>query len=167
MLETLPTRVRICEVGPRDGLQNEAASISAADKVRFVDMLTAARHQMVEVTSFVHPKLVPQMADAADVLRAIERRPGVRYPVLVPNGRGMERALAAGAREVAVFTAATESFNRRNINATIDESLRNIAEVARLARAEGVWLRGYISTVFGCPYEGAVAPEAPLRVAER
>jgi isopropylmalate/homocitrate/citramalate synthase len=167
MLESLPRRVRIVEVGPRDGLQNEGRSISTADKVRFVDLLGAAGYQMVEVTSFVHPKAVPQLADAAEVLGAIERRPGVRYPVLVPNPRGMERALQAGAREVAVFTAATESFNRRNINATIDESLQNIGEVVRMARAEGVWVRGYISTVFGCPYEGAVAPDAPLRVAER
>ena len=167
MLESLPRRVRIVEVGPRDGLQNEARAIPTPDKVRFIDLLSAAGYEMVEATSFVHPKAVPQLADAADVLAAIEKRPGVRYPVLVPNARGMERALAAGAREVAVFTAATESFNRRNINATIDESLRNIADVARLARAEGGWLRGYISTVFGCPYEGAVAPEAPLRVAER
>jgi hydroxymethylglutaryl-CoA lyase len=167
MLESLPRRVRIVEVGPRDGLQNEARAIPTPDKVRFIDLLSAAGYEMIETTSFVHPKAVPQLADAADVLAAIEKRPGVRYPVLVPNARGMERALEAGAREVAVFTAATESFNRRNINATIDESLRNIAEVARLARAEGVWLRGYISTVFGCPYEGAVAPEAPLRVAER
>jgi hydroxymethylglutaryl-CoA lyase len=167
MLESLPRRVRIVEVGPRDGLQNEARAIPTPDKVRFIDLLSGAGFEMIETTSFVHPKAVPQLADAADVLAAIEKRPGVRYPVLVPNARGMERALAAGAREVAVFTAATESFNRRNINATIDESLRNIAEVARLARAEGAWLRGYISTVFGCPYEGAVAPEAPLRVAER
>ena len=167
MLESLPRRVRIVEVGPRDGLQNEARAIPTPDKVRFIDLLSAAGYEMVEATSFVHPKAVPQLADAADVLGSIEKRPGVRYPVLVPNARGMERALAAGAREVAVFTAATESFNRRNTNATIDESLRNIADVARLARAEGAWLRGYISTVFGCPYEGAVAPEAPLRVAER
>ena len=167
MLETLPTRVRICEVGPRDGLQNESAAIATADKVRFVDLLTAAGHQVIEVTSFVHPRLVPQMADAADVLAAIERQPGVRYPVLVPNVRGMERALAAGARDVAVFTAATESFNRHNVNATIDESLSAIADVAALARSEGVRVRGYVSTVFGCPYEGPVAPAAGLRVAER
>ena len=167
MLESLPRRVRIVEVGPRDGLQNEGRSISTADKVRFVDLLGAAGYEMIEVTSFVHPKAVPQLADAAEVLAGIERRPGVRYPVLVPNPRGMERALKAGARDVAVFTAVTESFNRRNINATIDQSLQNIGEVVRMARAEGVWVRGYISTVFGCPYEGAVAPDAPLRVAQR
>ena len=167
MLDTLPKRVRICEVSPRDGLQNEAAAITPADKVHFVDLLTAAGHQMIEVTSFVHPKLVPQLADADEVLRAVDRRPGVYYPVLVPNVRGMERALAAGAREVAVFTAATESFNQRNVNATIDASLGAIAEVVALARAERVWVRGYVSTVFGCPYEGPVAPEAGLRVAER
>src|SRR5215213_9272888 len=167
MLQSLPRRVRIVEVGPRDGLQNERRAISTADKVRFIDLLSEAGHEMVEATSFVHPRAVPQLADGAEVLGSIHKRPGVRYPVLVPNERGMERAMAAGAREVAVFTAATESFNRRNINATIDESLRNIADVVRLARAEGVWVRGYISTVFGCPYEGAVAPEAPLQVAER
>ncbi|MBA2449148.1 MAG: hydroxymethylglutaryl-CoA lyase [Chloroflexi bacterium] len=167
MLQSLPRRVRIVEVGPRDGLQNEGRAISTADKVRFIDLLSEAGFEMIEATSFVHPKAVPQLADGAEVLGTILKRPGVRYPVLVPNGRGMERALAAGAREVAVFTAATESFNRRNINATIEESLGNIAEVVRLARAEGVWVRGYVSTVFGCPYQGAVAPEAVLHVAER
>ena len=167
MLQSLPRRVRIVEVGPRDGLQNEGRAISTADKVRFIDLLSEAGFEMIEATSFVHPKAVPQLADGAEVLGAIRKRPGVRYPVLVPNGRGMERALAAGARDVAVFTAATESFNRRNINATIEESLGNIAEVVRLARAEGVWVRGYVSTVFGCPYQGAVAPEAVLHVAER
>ena len=167
MLESLPRRVRIVEVGPRDGLQNEGRAIATDDKVRFVDLLSEAGFEMIEATSFVHPRTVPQLADAAELLARIDKRPGVRYPVLVPNARGMERALQSEAREVAVFTAATESFNRRNINATIDESLRNIAEVVRLARGEGVWVRGYISTVFGCPYEGAVEPAAALRVAER
>ncbi len=159
--------MRIYEVGPRDGLQNEKAPISTHAKLRFIQLLADAGLREIEATSFVAPKAIPQLADADELMARLERRPGVRYPVLVPNGRGMERALAAGAREVAVFTAATESFNRRNINATIEESLRNIGEVAALARAEGVWVRGYVSTVFGCPYEGAVAPEAPLRVAER
>ena len=167
MLETLPRRVRIVEVGPRDGLQNEGRAIATEDKVRFVDLLSEAGFEMIEATSFVHPKAVPQLADAAELLARIDKRPNVRYPVLVPNARGMERALESGARDVAVFTAATESFNRRNINATVDESLRNIAEVVRRARAERVWVRGYISTVFGCPYEGAVKPAAALRVAER
>ncbi len=167
MLESLPRRVRIVEVGPRDGLQNEVRAIGTADKVRFVDLLSAAGFEMIEATSFVHPRAVPQLADAADLLAGIDRRPGIRYPVLVPNVRGMERALESAVRDVAVFTAATETFNRRNINATIDESLLNIGEVVRLAHAEGVWVRGYISTVFGCPYEGKVDPAAPLGVAER
>ncbi len=167
VLQGLPRRVRIVEVGPRDGLQNEERTISTEDKVRFIDLLSESGLEVVEVTSFVHPKAVAQLADAADVCRAITRRPGVRYPVLVPNTRGMERALEAGARDMAVFTAATDSFNQRNVNATIDESVHNIGEVLRLARGCGVSVRGYISTVFGCPYEGPVAPEAALRVAER
>jgi hydroxymethylglutaryl-CoA lyase len=166
MLDSLPRRVRIVEVGPRDGLQNEARAISTDDKVTFVNLLSAAGFDTVEATSFVHPKAVPQLADAADLMARIERKPGVRYPVLVPNARGMERALAAGARDVAVFTAATETFNRRNINATIDESLANIAAVVRLASESDVAVRGYISTVFGCPYEGPVEPAATLRVAD-
>ncbi|MCC6179986.1 MAG: hydroxymethylglutaryl-CoA lyase [Chloroflexi bacterium] len=167
MLEALPRSVRVVEVGPRDGLQNEATIISTADKIRFIDLLSASGVGVVEATSFVHPKAVPQMADAAEVMAGIDRRPGVRYPALVPNVRGMERALQAGVRDVAVFTAATETFNRRNINASIEESLRNIAEVVARARLDGIWVRGYVSTVFGCPYEGDVSPEAGLRVVER
>ena len=167
MLESLPKHVRIVEVGPRDGLQNESQAVSTADKIRFVNLLSAAGYDTVEVTSFVNPRAVPQLADAAEVLAAIQKRPNVRFPVLVPNVRGMENALSAGARDVAVFTAATETFNRRNINATIEESFDTIAAIVKLARAERVWVRGYVSTVFGCPYEGAVRPEQALGVAER
>jgi hydroxymethylglutaryl-CoA lyase len=163
----MPRRVRVVEVGPRDGLQNEAQSISTDDKVRFVDLLSAAGFEMVEATSFVHPKAIPQLADAAVVFDRIEKRPGVRYPVLVPNARGLDRALAAGVREIAVFTAASDTFNRKNINASIEESLQNIAQVMEVARREGLWSRGYISACFGCPYEGEVPPAKVLEVALR
>jgi hydroxymethylglutaryl-CoA lyase len=162
-----PSKVRVVEVGPRDGLQNEQRSISTDDKVRFIDLLSTAGFGVVEATSFVHPKAIPQLADAAEVFQRIEKRPGVRYPVLVPNARGMERALAAGVREIAVFTAATDSFNRHNINADIDQSLRDIAQVMAAARRDAVWTRGYISACFGCPYEGDVAPAKVLDVALR
>src|SRR5439155_24839687 len=122
-----PQRVRVVEVGPRDGLQNEPHTIATDDKVRFIDLLSACGFEVVEATSFVHPRAIPQLADAKEVFGRIEKRRGVRYPVLVPNPRGMERALEAGVREIAVFTAASESFNRHNINAGIDESLDNIA----------------------------------------
>jgi hydroxymethylglutaryl-CoA lyase len=157
--------VRVVEVGPRDGLQNEGAVVPAADKVRFVEALADAGLPVVEVTSFVSPKAVPQLADADEVLPAVRRRDGVRYPVLVPNVRGMERAVAAGADAVAVFTAASEGFTRANINMTIAESLRAFAPVLERALQAGMWTRGYVSTAFGCPYDGAVGPEAVARVA--
>jgi isopropylmalate/homocitrate/citramalate synthase len=159
--------VRVVEVGPRDGLQNEQQTISTEDKVHFVDLLSAAGFEMVEATSFVHPRAVPQLADAAEVYARIEKRPGVSYPVLVPNQRGMERAVAAGVRAIAVFTAASETFNRRNINAGIEESLANIADIMPVARREGIWTRGYISTCFGCPYEGDVPAARVLEVTQR
>jgi hydroxymethylglutaryl-CoA lyase len=162
-----PSKVRVVEVGPRDGLQNEQRSISTDDKVRFIDLLSTAGFGVVEATSFVHPKVIPQLADAGEVFERIEKRPGVRYPVLVPNARGMERALAAGVREIAVFTAATDSFNRHNINTDIEESLRDIARVLASARRDAVWTRGYISACFGCPYEGDVAPAKVVDVALR
>lgn len=162
-----PRSIRVVEVGPRDGLQNERQIIPTADKIAFVNLLSAAGFSVVETTSFVHPKAVPQLADAAEVFKAIEKRPGVRYPVLVPNLRGMQRALEAGAREIAVFTAASESFNRKNINATIAESFDNIAPVMELARREKIWVRGYVSTCFGCPYEGEVPPARVLDVTLR
>jgi isopropylmalate/homocitrate/citramalate synthase len=152
----LPQRVTVVEVGPRDGLQNEAAIVPTDAKVRFVEQLAAAGLRVVEVTSFVHPDAVPQLADADLVLPAVRRRKGVRYPVLVPNERGLDRALAAGADAIAVFTAASEAFSNANINMSIAESLERFAPVLRRARAAGLWTRGYVSTAFGCPYQGAV-----------
>jgi hydroxymethylglutaryl-CoA lyase len=158
-------RVTVVEVGPRDGLQNEAATVPAADKVRFVEALAEAGLPVVEVTSFVSPRAVPQLADADEVLPAVRRREGVRYPVLVPNLRGLERAVAAGADAIAVFTAASEGFARANINMTIAESLRAFAPVLEQALEAGMWTRGYVSTAFGCPYDGAVEPAAVADVA--
>ena len=159
--------VRMVEVGPRDGLQNEKAVIAAADKIVLIDRLSATGLSCIEATSFVSPKWVPQLADAAEVFAGITRRPGVRYPVLVPNEQGYARARAAGADEVAVFTAASEAFNRRNINAGIDESLARFAPVLAQARADGVAVRGYVSTVLGCPYQGEVPVADVVRVAAR
>jgi isopropylmalate/homocitrate/citramalate synthase len=167
LFANLPRRVSVVEVGPRDGLQNERVNVPTADKIRFVNLLSAARPAVLEVTSFVSPKAVPNLADAAEVFAGIERRPGVRYTALVPNRRGLERALAVGVPEVAVVTAASETFNQRNINMTIAESLERIAEVVALAREHGVPVRGYVSVSFGCPYEGRVAPERVWAIAER
>ncbi len=161
----MPARVRIVEVGPRDGLQNEKTIVPTPAKVELIDRLSAAGLQCIEATSFVSPKWVPQLADAAEVMAAIDRRPGVRYPVLVPNLQGYERAMAAGARDIAVFTAASETFNRRNTNAGIDESLERFAPVMERARADGVAVRGYVSTVLGCPYQGEVPLADVVRVA--
>jgi hydroxymethylglutaryl-CoA lyase len=163
----LPAKVRVVEVGPRDGLQNEKSTISTALKIAFIEALADAGLAVIEATSFVSPKSIPQLADADEVLHGIRKRVGVRYPVLVPNERGMERALAAGAREVAVFTAASESFTRHNINATIAESIERFTPVVARAKAERIRVRGYISTCFGCPYEGAVPADAVLSVAQR
>jgi hydroxymethylglutaryl-CoA lyase len=160
-----PAHVTVVEVGPRDGLQNEVAIVPTAAKVRFIEMLAAAGLPVVEATSFVHPAAVPQLADADQVLPAIARRPGVRYPVLVPNMRGMERAIAAGADAIAVFTAASEAFAQANIRMTIAESLEAFAPVMSAARAAGMWTRGYVSTAFGCPYQGEVDPAAVADVA--
>ena len=160
-----PARATVVEVGPRDGLQNEAAIVPTDAKVRFIEMLAAAGLPVVEATSFVHPAAVPQLADADEVLPRIARRPGVRYPVLVPNMRGMERAIAAGADAVAVFTAASEAFSQANIRMTIAESLEAFAPVMAAARAAGMWTRGYVSTAFGCPYQGEVDPAAVADVA--
>lgn len=167
MTAAYPERVRIVEVGPRDGLQNEPARISTETKVRFVDLLSEAGFEMVEATSFVHPRAVPQLADADDVFRAIAKQPGVRYPVLVPTLKGLERALAAGAREIALFTAATESFTRANINRTIAESLEDARQVIQAARPAGVWVRAYISVAFVCPFEGPVSAEQVRQVSEQ
>ncbi len=163
----LPARVTVVEVGPRDGLQNEATTLTVEDRVAFCRELVAAGLSVVEVGAMVSPKRVPQMAGSDEVLRQVERRPGLRLPVLVPNRKGFEAARAAGAREVAVFTAASETFNRRNINASIDESFARFAEFVPEARRDGLWVRGYVSTCFGCPYEGRVAPEKVVEVARR
>jgi hydroxymethylglutaryl-CoA lyase len=160
-------RVTVVEVGPRDGLQNEAAIVPSDAKVAFVDALSAAGLGVVEVTAFVSPKAIPQLADGEEVFRRIAKAPGVRYPVLVPNEKGLGRAEAAGVREIAVFTAASETFNRRNINASIEESFVRFAPVLSRAKAAGMRVRGYVSCAFGCPYEGPVAPEAVARVSAR
>ena len=165
-LPTLPSSVRVVEVGPRDGLQNEKALIPTEKKIQFINMLAEAGLPLVEATSFVSPRAIPQLSDAGAVMKGLTRFPTTEYPVLVPNLKGMERALASGVRSVAVFTAASESFTRHNINATIAESLANFRAVVALAQQEGVPVRGYISTVFGCPYEGAVAPHQVLNVAQ-
>lgn len=162
---SLPARVRIVEVGPRDGLQNEPVDIGTAHKIALIDRLSQTGLRSIEATAFVSPKWVPQMADAAEVLAGIARAPGVSYPVLVPNLQGYERARAAGAQEVAVFTAASDAFNRRNTNAGIEESLQRFAPVLERARADGVRVRGYVSTVLGCPYQGEVPLADVVRVA--
>ena len=166
-LRTLPKRVTIVEVGPRDGLQNESRTIATDAKIAFIDALSESGLPVIEATSFVAPQRIPQLADAEDVMRGITRKTGVRYPVLVPNERGMERALGAGAREVSVFTAASETFNRRNINASIAESLVRFEPVIARARENGVRVRGYVSCAFGCPYEGTIAPDAVVSVSAR
>jgi hydroxymethylglutaryl-CoA lyase len=164
---SLPRRVTVVEVGPRDGLQNEAVPLSVEDRVAFCDRLVAAGLPVVEVGAFVSPRWVPQMAGSDEVLRRVRKVGAVRLPVLVPNRTGYERALAAGAREIAVFTAASETFSRRNANATIDETFARFADFLPDARREGLRVRGYVSTCFGCPYEGVVPPQRVLDVALR
>ncbi len=166
MNSLLPVDVRIVEVGPRDGLQNEKTDIGTAAKIELIDRLSQTGLRTIEATAFVSPKWVPQMADAAEVLAGIRRAPGVSYPVLTPNLQGYERARAAGAGEVAVFTAASEAFNRKNTNAGIDESLERFAPVLERAKADGVKVRGYVSTVLGCPYQGEVPVAEVVRVAK-
>jgi hydroxymethylglutaryl-CoA lyase len=158
--------VRIVEVGPRDGLQNEKTLVPAADKIALIDRLSATGLRSIEATSFVSPKWVPQLADATEVYTGIAKRPGVRYPVLVPNETGYERARAVGVDEIAVFTAASEAFNRKNINASIEESLARFVPVLERAKADGVAVRGYVSTVLGCPYQGEVPVAEVVRVAK-
>jgi hydroxymethylglutaryl-CoA lyase len=164
---TSSDHVRIVEVGARDGLQNEKTLLPAAVKIELINRLSDTGLQTIEATSFVSPQWVPQLADAAEVFGGIRKQPGVSYPVLVPNMRGYQRALAAGATDVAVFTAASEAFNRRNINASIDESIERFAPVLERARADGVGVRGYVSTVLGCPYQGDVPVSDVVRVAQR
>jgi hydroxymethylglutaryl-CoA lyase len=157
--------VRIVEVGPRDGLQNEEAVVPADAKVAFIEALAAAGLRVVEATSFVSPRAIPQLADADEVFPRIDRRPGVRYPVLVPNLRGLERAEAAGVDAVAVFTAASEAFTQANIGMSVEQSLEAFAPVLERAAAAGWWRRGYVSTAFGCPYAGDVAADSVVDVA--
>jgi hydroxymethylglutaryl-CoA lyase len=155
--------VTVVEVGPRDGLQNESARLGTDDKVAFVDRLSAANLPVIEVSAFVSPKWVPQMADAAEVFARIQRRPGTRYTALVPNLAGLERAMVAGVTEVAIFAAASETFSRKNINQSIDDSLATYREVSDRAHAAGLRVRAYLSTAFGCPYEGLVPVDAVIR----
>jgi hydroxymethylglutaryl-CoA lyase len=162
---SLPVRVKVVEVGPRDGLQNEPKPVPTPVKIELIERLADSGLTVIEAGSFVSPKWVPQMADTAQVLAGIRRRPGVSYPVLVPNLKGLEAALAAVAEEIAVFAAATESFSRKNTNCTIEEGLARFREVTAAALGAGVRVRGYVSCVLGCPYEGEVKPEAAARVA--
>ncbi len=162
-----PKRVRMVEVGPRDGLQNEPGSVPVEVKVALIDRLSNAGLPVVEAGSFVSPKWVPQMADTAEVMARIRRKPGVAYPVLVPNMKGLEGALAAKAEEIAIFGAATEAFSKRNINCSIAESLERFEPVCRTALDHGMRVRGYMSVVLGCPYEGEVKPEAVAAVSQR
>jgi len=166
-MTALPSHVRIVEVGPRDGLQNEKTFLPTALKIELIDRLSQTALATIEATSFVSPKWVPQLADAADVYTAISKTPGVRYPVLVPNLQGYERARAVGVSEIAVFTAASEAFNRKNINASIDESIERFTPVLERAKDDGVAVRGYVSTVLGCPYQGEVPLADVVRVAKR
>jgi hydroxymethylglutaryl-CoA lyase len=163
----LPATVTICEVGPRDGLQNESVTVSSADKVRYIEMLVAAGFRAIEVASFVNPKAVPQLADAEEVCAQLTRVPGCRFIALVPNERGLVRALAAQVDAIGVFTAASDSFTKRNIGMTIEESLATFAPVVERAKAEGLYVRASISTAFGCPFEGAVPIANVVRVAQR
>jgi hydroxymethylglutaryl-CoA lyase len=162
-----PKRVKMVEVGPRDGLQNEPGSVPAEVKVALIDRLSDAGLSAVEAGSFVSPKWVPQMADTAEVMARIRRKPGVAYPVLVPNLKGLEGALAAKAEEIAIFGAATEAFSKRNINCSIAESLERFEPVCRAALDHGMRVRGYMSVVLGCPYEGEVDPQAVAAVSQR
>ncbi len=164
---TMPDSVRIVEVGPRDGLQNEKTIIRVSDKIALINQLSGCGFKTVEATSFVSPKWVPQLADAAEVFTGIEKFPGVNYPVLVPNLQGYERARAVGATEVAIFGAASEAFSRKNINASIDESIERFIPVLEQAKIDGVKVRGYVSTVLGCPYQGEVPVSDVVRVSKR
>jgi hydroxymethylglutaryl-CoA lyase len=162
-----PSHVTVYEVGPRDGLQNEAESLSVDARVEYVDRLTESGLTAIEVGSFVSPRAIPQLADTEEVFTRIHRASGTRYPVLVPNLKGLERAIASGVREIAVFTAASETFNRHNINAGVDESIERFRPVVARAQEEKIRVRGYVSTAFGCPYEGDVPPDAVREVVHK
>ncbi len=165
MSGAVPEHVTIVEMAPRDGLQNESRIVATADKIRLVDLLSDCGYERIEVTSFVSPKWVPQMADAAEVMAGIVRRPGTRYAVLTPNMRGLEAVLEAGADEVAIFASASETFSQKNINCSIAESIARFRPIADVCRERGLLLRGYVSCVVECPYEGAIAPACAADVA--
>ncbi|KAI9193071.1 3-hydroxy-3-methylglutarate-CoA lyase [Polychytrium aggregatum] len=165
--QTRPDFVKIVEVGPRDGLQNEPQNVPTPTKIEFINMLSQTGLSVIETTSFVSPKWVPQMGDASAVMKGITRAPGVSYPVLTPNYKGFEAALKAGAAEVAIFGAASESFTKKNINCSIDESLRRFEDVCEAAKEHNIKVRGYVSTVVGCPYEGTIEPRAVAHVAKK
>jgi hydroxymethylglutaryl-CoA lyase len=164
---SIPKFVTVCEMGARDGLQNEHAIIETADKIRYVDLLSESGLPLIEVTSFVSPKAIPQLADAAQVFAGIRKRPGVRYPVLTPNVKGLERAKAAGVEAIAVFTAASEVFTKRNINMTIDESIATFRDVVRNAKENNMWVRGYVSTAFGSPFGDTVTSHGVVDVSRK
>lgn len=163
----LPARVAVYEVGPRDGLQNEPETLSVETRVDFVDRLTESGLKAIEVGSFVAPRAIPQLADSDEVFRRIHRASGARYPALVPNEKGLDRAMAVGVREIAVFTAASETFNRHNIHAGVDESIERFRPVVARAQEEKIRVRGYVSTAFGCPYEGAISADAVREVVHK
>uniref|UniRef100_A0A673TDT8 Hydroxymethylglutaryl-CoA lyase, mitochondrial n=1 Tax=Suricata suricatta TaxID=37032 RepID=A0A673TDT8_SURSU len=165
--DTFPKQVKIVEVGARDGLQNEKTIVPTPIKIKLIDMLSEAGLPVIEATSFVSPKWVPQMADNAEVLKGIRKFPGISYPVLTPNIKGFQAAVAAGAEEVSVFGAASEQFTRKNTNCSIDESLQRSDEILRAARAAGIPVRGYVSCVLGCPYEGKISPAKVAEVAKK
>jgi hydroxymethylglutaryl-CoA lyase len=167
ILSRLPERVRVVEVSPRDGLQNEPVHVASHDKISFINTLTNAGFRTIETTSFVNLKAVPQMADAGDVMHGISRSPEVRYPVLVPNERGFERALEAGCDAIALFTAASEEFSQKNVNASIEETFERFRAIMERAQGKNIWVRGYVSTATNCPYTGDVEPEAAVSVAAR
>ena len=166
-MTAFPARVTVVEVGPRDGLQNETAVVPTPLKIKFVDRLTAAGHSAIEVTAFVSPKWVPQMGDAPEVFAGITQQPGVRYSALVPNRAGLDHAFAAGVREIAIFAAASETFSRRNINQSIDESFVTYREVTDAALGAGLRVRAYLSTSFGCPFEGEIAVDRVIDLTDR
>jgi len=161
---TMPRQVTLVEVGPRDGLQNESQAIPLSARLQLIDELAAAGHRVIEAGSFVNPRWVPQMADSEQVFKGIQRRPGVRYAALTPNLRGFEHALAAGADEVAIFAATSETFSHKNINCSISESLQRFAKVMDAAQEHNIPVRGYVSCVLGCPYEGEISPQAVAEV---
>ncbi|MDQ2662547.1 MAG: hydroxymethylglutaryl-CoA lyase [Candidatus Eremiobacteraeota bacterium] len=164
---SVPASVTVCEMGARDGLQNEKSIVATDAKIRYIDLLSESGLRYIEATSFVSPKAIPQLADAVDVFSAIRKAPGVRYPVLVPNPKGLERARAAGVDSIAVFTAASERFTQRNINMTIDQSIDTFRGVVREAKAAGMWVRGYVSTAFGSPFGDTVEVRAVVDVSEK